>query len=202
MQTKVCTKCGEEKPLGEFSPRRAQCRACHRASSTAWKQRNVTRVAKYQKEKRAARSSEEKQRSLDKMNKWAANNPDKVRAAQLRRGKRLGYAQQKAWKKANPAAVAAIEARRRAARLRAMPAWADPAAIRAVYTQAQRLSEMTGVSYHVDHVIPLKGKNVCGLHWEGNLEILLGEKNVSKGNTVPTDPRNFLACEVGLGGSI
>ena len=48
---------------------------------------------------------------------------------------------------------------------------------------AQRLRKnMPKQNFHVDHIIPLKGKNVCGLHVENNLRIIDGLSNMKKGN--------------------
>lgn len=59
---------------------------------------------------------------------------------------------------------------------KAMPAWADKDKIREIY--ANRPEGM-----HVDHVIPLRGKLVCGLHVETNLAYLEGEENARKSNS-------------------
>lgn len=72
---------------------------------------------------------------------------------------------------------------RRAKRLKAMPAWANRDAIRVLYAEARRLTDETGVKHHVDHAIPLQGERVCGLHWEGNLQVLTAVDNLRKGNT-------------------
>lgn len=57
-----------------------------------------------------------------------------------------------------------------------VPAWADLKAIRTIYKEAQRL----GMS--VDHIVPLRGVNVCGLHVENNLRIIPLTDNIAKNN--------------------
>ncbi len=47
---------------------------------------------------------------------------------------------------------------------------------------AKVLEKLTGEKYHVDHVIPLQGKNVSGLHIPANLQILTATANMKKGN--------------------
>lgn len=76
----------------------------------------------------------------------------------------------------------AKSAKRRAKKQNAIPGWADLEAIEAIYAEARRFTEMTGEPFHVDHRVPLISDLVCGLHWEGNLQILKGEDNLSKGN--------------------
>lgn len=73
-------------------------------------------------------------------------------------------------------------AKRRTAKLQRTPAWADMAAILAVYVEAARLTRETGIQHHVDHDIPLQGKLVSGLHVHNNLQILTGSENSKKRN--------------------
>lgn len=68
------------------------------------------------------------------------------------------------------------------ARIRATPAWADFAKIRAIYDEAARLSWLTGIEHTVDHAIPLRHPLVCGLHNEFNLQVLPKYLNDAKGN--------------------
>lgn len=61
-------------------------------------------------------------------------------------------------------------------RKKAMPTWANRQVINAIYAAARR-QNMT-----VDHIVPLRGTNVCGLHVENNLQLLSREDNARKGN--------------------
>ena len=78
-------------------------------------------------------------------------------------------------------------AKRRASKRNAAPAWADREAIETIYAKAKQFSDLTGEAFHVDHIVPLISDLVCGLHWEGNLQILPGFDNLSKGNKVWPD---------------
>lgn len=78
-----------------------------------------------------------------------------------------------------------LQERRRRANTRvpqAAPSWGNPAAILKLFRWADELSKATGIDHHVDHVVPLLSPLVCGLHWEGNLQVLPAIDNKSKGN--------------------
>jgi len=80
------------------------------------------------------------------------------------------------------AAYRAEESSRRSEkrRLRVVP-WADTRAIAAIYQEAARL-RASGARVHVDHVLPMLGKRVSGLHVAENLQIIQARENIRKGN--------------------
>lgn len=84
-----------------------------------------------------------------------------------------------------PDRVTAKDANRRSKKIKASPNWLsknDKQMIKDIYKQCKYLSETTGVLHHVDHIVPLNSKIVCGLHVPWNLQILTAEKNLLKGN--------------------
>jgi len=67
------------------------------------------------------------------------------------------------------------QALRRSRKLKAIPKWANLEKIKEIYRLCPK-------GYHIDHRIPLKGINVCGLHVENNLQAIPAPLNIAKGN--------------------
>lgn len=65
----------------------------------------------------------------------------------------------------------------------ATPKWADLERIDEVYRRCISWSYVTGIKCHVDHIVPLKGENVCGLHVHYNLHVMSARRNAAKGNS-------------------
>jgi len=87
------------------------------------------------------------------------------------------------WKKDNMGYVTHINAVRRCVKIERTVSWADLDAIRGIYTACAALNAEYGKrAYHVDHIIPLQGKLVSGLHVENNLRIILAKDNLTKSN--------------------
>lgn len=71
---------------------------------------------------------------------------------------------------------------RRAQTRLAQPSWVNVKEVADFYQKAIELSSSRGIKYHVDHIIPLRGKNVCGLHVPWNLQVIPAKENLSKSN--------------------
>lgn len=81
-------------------------------------------------------------------------------------------------------------AKYRAAKLKRTPPWLTEEhwkQIEEFYNEARRLTQVTGIPHEVDHIIPLRGKNVSGLHVPWNLQILTESQNCSKNNLTYSD---------------
>lgn len=104
---------------------------------------------------------------------WRKDNPEKIRQIT------------KIYRMVNADKGAAFTAAYRAKKLQATPAWlADEqvSEILDLYTAAKMFQIYTGTEYHVDHIVPLQGETVCGLHVPWNLQLLPWNENLSKQN--------------------
>jgi hypothetical protein len=91
--------------------------------------------------------------------------------------KNLLYARQ--YRKNNPERRVALTVKYRATKLRRTPIWANYFEIKMFYDVAKVLSR-GGVLFHVDHIVPLRGKEVSGLHVQDNLQVLPWHENLKK----------------------
>ena len=171
---KLCRGCQEGLPPDKFNKNpknkdglQHKCRSCE----SSYHQENRDRILKRQRAYQLSNSErlaeqgrsyyEQNKKSLKKARKvWTADNKDKV---------------------------AAMAASRRATVLQRTPKWANTKAIEAFYTKAQNLTEETGIEHNVDHVIPLRGELVSGLHVENNLQVIKATENFSKSNKFKPD---------------
>jgi hypothetical protein len=114
-----------------------------------------------------------------------ANNREQIRAQQKEwreKNKERTAIVERAYRQANLAKVNAKTSKRRAAKLQRTPAWLDATdyfEIECVYLYCAALRSC-GLDYHVDHIIPLQGKRVSGLHVPSNLQVIPAKENHSK----------------------
>ena len=111
-----------------------------------------------------------KHKVYKRIKEWSQKNRDKCRY----------YA--KNYYRNNPEKAVEKCALRRARKLSATPAWANDFFIQEIYHLAKLRTKHTGFKWHVDHIVPLKSKLVCGLHWEKNLQVIPAYQNISKCN--------------------
>ena len=64
----------------------------------------------------------------------------------------------------------------------ACPGWADMNKIKSVYIERDRITKQTGIPHHVDHIVPICGDKVCGLHNEFNVRVITEAENLKKSN--------------------
>jgi 5-methylcytosine-specific restriction endonuclease McrA len=83
------------------------------------------------------------------------------------------------WQRSNHGKMNAIRARRRASLIDATPEWASAGEI---WIDIVAFYDSCPEGFEVDHVVPLKGKTVCGLHVPWNFQYLTKSENSSKGN--------------------
>lgn len=128
----------------------------------------------------------ENKRSRD----WYKNNREK----QLKRGEewrdrdRIRHRElQKIYQAQNLERHRYIQATRRASKAERIPKWCDLDAVKSIYMESRRITMDTGIEHHVDHVYPLQGKSVSGLHVPENLQVVPSYLNLSKSNKLPED---------------
>lgn len=159
-------------PSAEFPTYADYRRAKQREARRAWKERNAAAYAGSENRRRQRKYAEDseyaqkqKARALRNYREDPAKGVDRVRKYRAaNKQKTNAYFREYNWIK-----------RRRV--IQATPKWSDLTAIREIY----RATRAAGLE--VDHVVPIAGKNVCGLHVPNNLQMLSRSENASKGNS-------------------
>lgn len=198
---KICYQCKNLKSFSLFNKLtkskdglQAKCKDCEKA----YQQEN--------KEKIKLRRKQYREKNKEKINKaitaWQRKNKDKQKVAKKKyllsekgKEKNKTYNQKyrkenkdfvsklkKEWAKINSDRACFYSSNRRASMVNATPDWASKTKILEFYETAKGMSMLTGDWYHVDHIVPLKSKFVCGLHCEQNLQILPRVVNLKKTN--------------------
>jgi hypothetical protein len=160
---KHCNACNTTKNTTEFYIKRSssgglmsKCKECSKAAKRKWAKENRELLREYDKK------YYEREDRKEYMKAYLSNHM-----------------------KENKAQWNARSAKRRASKLQRTPEWLTDDhlwMIEEVYELAQLRSKVTGVDHHVDHVVPLRGKTVSGLHVPWNLQVIPWYENLSKSN--------------------
>jgi hypothetical protein len=184
---KVCTRCGENKPTEAFNKRmqssdgfNPRCRLCLSRYQKQIYQKHKEKVkesVKAYREKNKEKIKEYKMQNREKHNEycreWHKANAEK----------RQAYSRE--YHKNNPDKKRHNQAKRRAAHIQRTPCWLtddDKVLIQRKYTLAQKKTETTGEMWVVDHILPLRGEFVSGLHVPSNLRVIKATTNARKYN--------------------
>jgi hypothetical protein len=162
---KECSKCGEVKPFTEFHKNSCnkdgynyQCKVCRKEGCASY-------FSSLSKDVRDSRNERKK--------KWAETNKEHVKTYSAK------YA------KENKATKCALQRKREASKKHRTPPWLteeDFLRIKCYYQVAVMRNKETDIIWHVDHIVPMQGKNVSGLHVPWNLAVIPASENLRKHN--------------------
>jgi len=195
---KKCGKCKELKLFSEFYKDRSNvdgieghCKICRKKQKVDYYSTNRDRIlecrkkyAKDNKDKilKYKKDSENRRRSYGR--EYYILNKEE-RKAYREKNKLKIKLQKRLYRSTHRSKFNAKSAKRRSAKLKATPKWladVELQQIQELYDVAQAFKLYTGQEYHVDHIVPLQGQNVCGLHVPWNLQVLLAKENLIKHN--------------------
>lgn len=178
METKICTKCKIDKTLDEFYDKKDKYK-----DKIYTGKRTICIICISKKRKERYKNNREKE--LKKNLEWAIANKEKhsiYLRAYFQEHKKEHCERTKKWYRENPQYCRNRQALKRALIKQRLPKFADKEKIREVYNKALEMTKETGQLYHVDHIVPLRGENVSGLHVHYNLQVLLATENLLKSN--------------------
>lgn len=155
--------------VSEYLVSNGTCCACNCAKVIEWQRKNPDKAKKRNDKWREANPGLAAKRA----NEWYYQNKDKH--IQTRNE----------YFKKHPHLRAKLSSIQRAAQNKRTPGWLtedDFWLMDEIYRLANLRTAMTGIEWHVDHIIPLRGKNVSGLHVPSNLRVIPKQLNLKKGN--------------------
>jgi hypothetical protein len=191
MIIKKCSKCECDKDIKAFS-RDSRSKDCHTSICKVCKNRQdkeYRRInkAKVSESKRIAYLNN-REHYIESSKKRYAENREHILELQkeyYRSNKEFISNRSKKYYEANKGRYNAWAKKYKLRKIQRTPKWLtreDYLKIEAMYELAQRLSIETGILHHVDHIIPLKGETISGLHVPDNLQVIPWYDNLQKSN--------------------
>ena len=174
---------GEPCKHGHVAPRKTKG-ACIECLKVEWEKANVTRAEYFQQYNQSEIGKESKR-------KYYERNAELVKLKALSRSNEDRRRYRNKYRLTNPDLYRAHVSFRRRRFRDATPKWLTKEhkrAIRQLYIDAMTVSRVTGVPYVVDHIIPLLGSMVSGLHVPWNLRVITREENLIKSNQLVDTP--------------
>lgn len=180
--------------MGEINMKLKVCKICGLSNKSSRKLVDSTGCPDCKEKLRLRRISDSKykQSSKDKiaayLKEWRANNQESIinyRSEYKNSNKDKLQARKKSYRLRNPSKISSLNAKRRASKLERLPKWLSQSDIKymeSLYSSARRITKCIGLQFHVDHIIPLQGQLVSGLHTPSNLQIISSNLNLSKHN--------------------
>jgi hypothetical protein len=168
---------GELCKHGHIAPRKTKG-ACVECLKVEWLQAAETRAEYF-------REYNKREDIKERKNEWYQENREAVIAAAATRPAAVLREYRNAWKANNKTQVRADTKARRRKHRNATPKWLSrkqKSEIRQIYQIAITMTQTTGEQYVVDHIVPLRGEEVCGLHVPWNLRVITQEENLKKSN--------------------
>lgn len=190
---KECTKCKKIKQFEFFGKQkrgkyglRSKCKECTRVYYKEYCKKNSGLLVERAKQWNDANP----EKAAEHRKKYANKNPEDITERKKQWRKANPERIKRYWTNyvvKNPGIVNTIAAKRRAAKLQRTVVWANHQTIKGIYSDCEEINlaaKTAGCTekFVVDHIIPLQGKLVSGLHVESNLQIILASENSSKGN--------------------
>lgn len=187
--SKICKTCKIQKDFSNYGISKkhkdgylASCKTCEKKKKALFYKNNPESLKRdRERTKKWKKQNKDRVKYLDskyrKKNRKKLNKKSKER---YRTDKESILKHKRKYEKNNPHIRAKIKTKRRMAERKAIPDWSETEKIKTVYKKAKWLGKITGLKYHVDHIVPIQGKDVCGLHVWANLQILEVSINCSK----------------------
>jgi hypothetical protein len=154
--------------------------ACVDCVKEEWKESNKKRASYFSQYNKQEEVKERK-------HEWYLQNRDQVIATAAIRPTSVLREYRNAWKKNNLTQVRADTKARRRKHRNATPPWLSKkqkSEIRQLYQIAITMTQTTGEQYVVDHIVPLRSDEVCGLHVPWNLRVITQDENLRKSNKI------------------